>query len=105
MGREIDPEPCGACDACGRCCHVLCEVGIPCYHCHAGIFMGRRWWRFWRDEFDRWYGSPREDIDVAELEAERTTLALQQRPGIHLPGVCSAGEIGADAGIGEHRRT
>ena len=67
--------------------------------------MGRRWWRFWRDEFDRWYGSPREDIDVAELEAERTTLALQQRPGIHLPGVCSAGEIGADAGIGEHRRT
>jgi len=74
MGRKIDPEPCGACDACGRCCHVLIEVGIPCYHCHAGIFMGARWWTFWRVG-DRWIGTPREDIDIAELDAERARMA------------------------------
>jgi len=67
--------------------------------------MGARWWRFWQDDYGRRYGTPREDIDVAELEAERERMGLQQRPGVNLPGVRGAGQIGADAGIGEHRRT
>jgi hypothetical protein len=54
---------------------VLCEVGIPCYHCHAGIFMSARWWRFWRGQDGRWLATPRENIDVAELEVERARIA------------------------------
>lgn len=81
MGRKIDPLPAGACDACGRCCHVLCEVGIPCYHCHAGVFMSGRWFIFWRGEYGRWIGVPREDISAAELEAERLGLARKPIPG------------------------
>lgn len=73
MGREIDPEPAGACDACGRTC-LRHEIGHECCHCHAGIFMSGRWWRFWRDEYGRWHGTPREDIDPAELEAERARM-------------------------------
>jgi len=65
--------PPGACDACGRVCITLDQVGVRCYHCHAGVFMARAWWTFWRVE-DRWIGTPREDIDLAELEVERARM-------------------------------
>lgn len=66
--------PPGACDACGRCCCTLDQVGIPCYHCHAGVFMDRRWWTFTQDRFGTWLATPREDIDVAALAAERARI-------------------------------
>jgi len=74
MGRTIDPEPPGACDACGRACCTLDQVGIRCYHCRAGVFMSRRWWIFSRDQDSRWVATPREDIDPVELEAERARM-------------------------------
>jgi hypothetical protein len=74
MGRKIEPEPAGACDACARTCCTLDQVGIPCYYCHAGVFMGRQWWRFARDGMGRWLATPREDIDPGELEAERARI-------------------------------
>lgn len=44
--------------------------------------MSRRWWRFWRDEYARWHGVPRDDIDLAELQAEWIYLARRNRaPG------------------------
>lgn len=70
--------PPGACDACCRCCGTLDQVGIPCYYCHQGVFMHRRWWRFWEDEYGQWFGVPREDIDPAELEVERREMEARQ---------------------------
>ena len=46
------------------------EVGIRCYHCQKGVFMSRRWWTFWTDEFGVEWGTPKEDIDMAALEEE-----------------------------------
>lgn len=74
MGRTIDPEPAGACDACGRACCSLDQVGIPCFHCHAGVFMGRRWWTFARGRGGQWLATPRDDIDPAELGVERARM-------------------------------
>lgn len=62
--------PAGACDACGRTCCTLDQVGSLCYHCHAGVFMGRRWWTYWQDEDGVWWGTPREDIDLSALAEE-----------------------------------
>jgi len=42
--------------------------------------MSGRWYQFWRDEYGTWFGSPREDIDVAALEAERAALQQRIRP-------------------------
>ena len=56
------------------------EIGNPCRYCHVGVFMSGRWFQFWRDEYGTWFGSPREDIDVAALEAERAALQQRIRP-------------------------
>jgi len=62
------------------------EVGIPCYHCRQGVFMSRRFWRYWTDEFGREWGTPREDIDPAVLEEEwRRVEAKQRRLAIVTP--------------------
>jgi len=37
--------------------------------------MSRQWWTFWRDDFGRWLATPREDIDLKALDAERAYLA------------------------------
>jgi hypothetical protein len=36
--------------------------------------MGRRWWTFARGGDGRWLATPREDIDPAELAAERARM-------------------------------
>lgn len=77
MGREIDPLPAGACDACGRTC-MRHEFGHECCHCHAGIFMNGSWFTFWRNEYGTWFGSPREDIDVQALEAEGARISASR---------------------------
>jgi hypothetical protein len=49
MSRFLDPlvlGPPGVCDACGRYCCTLDQVGIPCYHCERGVFMHRTFWTF-----------------------------------------------------------
>lgn len=49
MSRFLDPlvlGPPGVCDACGRYCCTLDQVGIPCYHCESGVFVHRRFWTF-----------------------------------------------------------
>jgi len=74
MGREIEPWPKGACDACGHVCWSFVDVGRRCCYCHAGIFMHEKWWVWWRVGPIEWLVSPREDIDVAELEAEWARL-------------------------------
>lgn len=61
------------------------EIGIPCYHCHRGVFMGSQWFTFWRDDFDRWYGTPREDLDVEALEMYRSELAEHIRSTVQRP--------------------
>jgi hypothetical protein len=66
--------PPGVCDACGRGCCSLDQVGGECYHCHAGVFMGRRWWVYTRGLDGAWIATPRDDIDPAELEAERARM-------------------------------
>jgi hypothetical protein len=73
MGRTIDPTPAGACDACGRTC-MRHELDHDCTYCHAGVLMNARWFTFWRDGYGTWHGSPREDIDLAELHAERERI-------------------------------
>lgn len=40
--------PAGVCDACGRFCQGLHQVGIRCYHCLAGTFIHRGEWIFAR---------------------------------------------------------
>lgn len=50
MGRGRNTNimgPAGVCDACGRTCMTLCQVGIQCYHCQAGVFQGRAKWNYW----------------------------------------------------------
>lgn len=49
MARHIHPltfGPAGACDACGRLCFTLVEVGARCYHCGQGAFMHRQFWLY-----------------------------------------------------------
>lgn len=59
------------------------QVGILCYHCHQGVFMSRRFWRYWTDEWGTQWGTPDEDIDLAALEEEwRWVEAKQRRFGI-----------------------
>lgn len=78
-GRLQNPPPPGACDACARRCNTLGEVGIRCYHCGAGVFMGARWWDFTEDEEGKWIATPRDDIELAELAAERARLEEDAR--------------------------
>jgi DnaJ-class molecular chaperone len=50
MGRRINKltfGPAGICDACGKRCVTLDQVGIPCFHCEGqGVFMHRQFWTF-----------------------------------------------------------
>lgn len=77
MGRYVEITPPGACDACGKPCITLDQVGIRCFHCHAGVFMSRQWFTFWRDDFGRWIATPREDLDVVKMEADRERVRGQ----------------------------
>ncbi|WP_241485624.1 hypothetical protein, partial [Xanthomonas euvesicatoria] len=73
--------PPGICDACGSRCGTMDQAGIVCYVCKAGVFMPRGFWQFspcpackGADSFctccegRSCIATPREDIDVDELE-------------------------------------
>lgn len=45
----------------------------------ASTAMAARWFVLWRDDFGRWMGTPREDIDLNELEAERSRHRAGER--------------------------
>lgn len=50
MGRRRDTDflgPAGNCNVCGRSCCTLCQVGIKCYHCGEGEFLGRSAWTWY----------------------------------------------------------
>lgn len=79
----------GLCDACGKYCCTLDQVGIVCYHCFAGVFMHRKWWVQWRVGDDI-VGTPREDIDLDELAAEWRGLGAKYRPPERLPAIIGA---------------
>jgi hypothetical protein len=71
MSRTINPEafgPPGICDACGRPCCGLEQVGIRCYHCKAGTFMSRHFWRFTWIDGDL-IATPRDDVTDADVRA------------------------------------
>jgi hypothetical protein len=94
--RPFNPTvlgPAGVCDACGAYCYVLIEAGIPCYKCHRGTFIHRRFWVFTHCPFcavapDPYcstcngfgaIATPREDLDLDELERERAEYAERER--------------------------
>lgn len=96
MRRNYNPwflGPAGVCDACGAYCYVLIEAGIRCYKCHKGRFIHRRFWLFKPCIFcatkpdpdcsvcNGHYvmATPKEDIDLQELEDERRAYAERER--------------------------
>lgn len=61
MSRRLNPlvlGPPGVCDACGRHCCTLDQVGIACYHCERGVFVHRRFWAFSECPFCAGSGNP-----------------------------------------------
>lgn len=87
MSRRLNPTtlgPAGVCDACGGYCHVLFQAGQPCFKCHNGTFIHRRFWVFSDCPFCAVATDPhcpvcdgthvmataREDIDPDDLQRE-----------------------------------
>ncbi|CAD7741043.1 hypothetical protein LMG31884_47210 (plasmid) [Xanthomonas hydrangeae] len=106
MGRRKRPAlapwlfgPPGVCDACGCPCGTMDQAGIVCYACNAGVFMPRGFWQFascpacaGTDAFclscggRNWVATPREDIDVGELEAYwQKVIRREHQNGPSLP--------------------
>jgi hypothetical protein len=42
------------------------QVGIQCYHCHAGVFMHRKFWRFTYIDGDM-IATPKDEVTDADL--------------------------------------
>lgn len=93
--------PPGICDACGKRCITMDQVGIVCYHCFQGVFMHRSWWIYsscpacgliaWCDcEVCRGTGvvaTPREDIRPEDLRAAWRALPERYLPFAHIEPV------------------
>lgn len=94
MSRPLDPlvlGPPGVCDACGRYCCTLDQVGIPCYHCETGIFVHRMFWTFDNCAFCAGdttciacHGSgimaaPREDLDLRDVSCGQSRPHQESR--------------------------
>ena len=82
MSRTINPEafgPPGICDACGRRCGDMQQVGSPCYYCRVGVFMHRRFWQFTYVGEDI-IATPLEDVTEEDVAAElkRNRRAIDQ---------------------------
>jgi hypothetical protein len=104
MRRKYNPYflgPSGVCDACGARCFVLIEAGIPCYKCHKGIFLHRRFWRFSECPFcavkkdldcivckGTWVmATPLDDVDLDDLaDAYRDAAEKERRYSTPRPG-------------------
>ena len=82
MSRTTNKEafgPPGVCDACGRPCCGMEQVGIRCYHCKAATFMHRSLWRYsWLD--GDLIATPREDVSEADILAGSRSLISSTGP-------------------------
>jgi hypothetical protein len=75
MARTTNKEafgPPGVCDACGKPCCTMNQVGIPCYHCKVGTFMHRSLWRYTYINGDL-IATPRDDVSERDVRAASTS--------------------------------